>query len=364
MTKRERIGFDLQALVRPNIWKLKPYRCARDDYDTGILLDANENSFGPPVENTDVLERYPCPYQWDLKQKVADLRGIKKEQVFVGVGSDEAIDMLIRIFCVPAKDKILQCSPTYGMYSVSAETNDVGLVDVPLTPEFQLDTAKIIETSVADSSITMMFLCSPGNPTCVTLRKVDILEILHSDFAGIVVVDEAYVDFAGPEASCCDLVAQYPQLVVLQTMSKAFGLAGIRCGFAMSQEDTISVLNKVKAPYNMNKLTSKVALDAFDHLPVFNEHIREVLDEKRRLRAALEGMTGIVTKVLESDTNFFMFQLDKAEQVYKQMADDGVVVRYRGNCLHCEGCLRVTVGTPEENTKFLQLLRTTYAALH
>merc|ERR1712086_153976 len=355
-TMAQTAEFNLESLVRPNIWRLKPYRCARDDYTDGVLLDANENSFGPPVNNTDTFERYPCPYQWDLKTKVAELRGVEKEQVFVGVGSDEAIDMLLRIFCVPAHDKVLICS-------VSADTNDVAIVDVPLTTEFQLDVDKVLETTAADQSIKLMFACSPGNPTCVTLARADILRILNSSYRGILVVDEAYVDFAGEGASTCDLVAQYPQLVVLQTMSKAFGLAGIRCGFAIGNQDTIGVMSKVKAPYNVNKLTSKIALEAFSNLDQFNEKLQMVMTEKEKLKAALEGLD-IVQRVLPSDTNFIMFQIDKAEAVYKEMAENGVVVRYRGNCLHCDGCLRVTVGTPEENEQFLAALQSTYAAMH
>lgn len=348
--------------MRPNIWRLKPYRCARDDYTDGVLLDANENSFGPPVNNTDTFERYPCPYQWDLKTRVAELRGVQKEEVFVGVGSDEAIDMLIRIFCVPGQEKILICSPTYGMYSVSADTNDVAVVDVGLTTDFQLDVEKVLTTTEADPTIKLMFACSPGNPTCALLKREDILRILNSSYRGILVVDEAYVDFAGEGASTCGLVAQYPQLVVLQTMSKAFGLAGIRCGFAIGNRDTIEIMSKVKAPYNVNKLTSKIALEAFSNIEQFHQKVAQVLAEKQELTAALES-TPFVKRLLPSDTNFIMFEIDNAQEVYKQMAENGVVVRYRGNCLHCDGCLRVTVGTPAENKKFMEMLRDTVQLL-
>jgi histidinol-phosphate aminotransferase len=190
--------FDLGTLVRPNIAALKPYRCARDDYDSGVLLDANENAYGPAIANNEqVLERYPCPYQWALKDVVAKRRGVKKENVFVGVGSDEAIDMLIRIFCAPTKDSILICQPTYGMYSVSADTNDVGIVDIPQTTDFQLQTQKVLDTARANSSIKLMFLCSPGNPSCALLNRADIITILETRLQCMVVVDEAYIDFAG-----------------------------------------------------------------------------------------------------------------------------------------------------------------------
>lgn len=359
-------GFDLQAAVRPNIWRLKPYRCARDDYTSGVLLDANENSFGSPLEASSAagLERYPCPYQWELKERVAALRGVQKEQVFVGVGSDEAIDMLIRIFCVPGKDKLLICSPTYGMYSVSAETNDVEVLDIPLNRDFQLEVDEILTSIAAQPEVKLLFLCSPGNPTCLKLDRGDLIKILSCrDYKGVVVVDEAYVDFAGEGASMCDLVSEYPQLVVMQTMSKAWGLAGIRCGFAIAAAETIEIMNRVKAPYSMNSLTSKLAIEAFDQKERFHHNMGLILQERDRLRVALEQLVGIVHRVLPSDTNFLMFQIDNAEAVYKQMADQGVVVRYRGNCLHCEDCLRVTVGRKEENDKFLELLQSTCASL-
>lgn len=342
--------------MRPNIWGLKPYHCARDDYTEGVLLDANENAYGAPVPNNDTLERYPCPYQWGIREQVGKIRGVDKEEVFVGVGSDEAIDMVIRIFCVPGHDKICQCSPTYGMYAVSAATNDVGVVDVPLTTDFQLDLPGL-QQAVASEPIKVMFLCSPGNPSCVQLKRADLITVLQDQsYRGIVVVDEAYIDFAGPGASVCELIREYPHLVVMQTMSKAWGLAGIRCGFAISAAPTIAIMNKVKAPYSVNKLTSSMALEALRSQEVFQQKLEQVLAERDRLRERLESMVGVVHRVLPSDANFLMFQIDNAEAVYKSMAEGGVVVRYRGSCLHCDGCLRVTVGTPEENETFLKML--------
>jgi histidinol-phosphate aminotransferase len=353
--------FKLEAIVRPNIWALKPYHCARDDYTEGVLLDANENAFGPPVSPNDLeYERYPCPYQQPLKTAVAAHRGVGWANVFVGVGSDEAIDMLMRIFCVPGEDAIIICPPTYGMYSVSAATNDVGVVEVPLTPE--MDVALVDVLSAVTPQTKMIFLCSPGNPACKLIDKEAIVTLLESSYRGIVVIDEAYIDFAADigAASCCELVAggKYPNLVVLQTMSKAFGLAGIRCGFAIGSPELIAVMSKVKAPYNVNKLTSKIANEAYSNLAVVQQKIEAVQAEKVKLRAALEALSpAIVQRVMPSDTNFLMFAIDNASAVYLAMANDGVVVRDRSSCLHCNGCLRVTIGTPDDNAAFLASLK-------
>lgn len=356
----------LQELVRPNIWELEPYRCARDDYSEGVLLDANENAFGPPCENSDVFERYPCPYQWELKELVAKHRGVAKENVFVGVGSDEAIDMIIRIFCTPGKEKILITPPTYGMYSVSAATNDVEVVKVPLSPapDFQLRVDAMLEAVREHrGAVKMIFACTPGNPTANMLSRKDIVALLESpDYDGIVVADEAYIDFAPEGSSLSALVKQYPRLVVLQTMSKAFGLAGIRCGFALGDPALIQVMSNVKAPYNVNKLTSKVAISAFEQIGNLKPKITTVLSERDRVASALSKVPA-VGRVYASDTNFILFECKDALQVYEQMAAEGVVVRYRGTQKYCDSCLRATIGTREENDTFLALLRKTTAAL-
>jgi len=270
-------------------------------------------------------------------------------------GSDEAIDMLIRIFCVPGEDSILLCQPTYGMYSVSAHTNDVGIVDVPQTKDFQLQTQKILTTARSNPNIKIMFLCSPGNPSCALLNRADIITILEANLQCIVVVDEAYVDFAGEKASTASLVQKYKNLVVLQTMSKAWGLAGIRCGFAIGNKETIAVMSKVKCPYNVNKLTSRAALNAFqpEALKKFEENMKATLQEKEKLLQALQQLPE-VKRVLPSDSNFLMVQIPNATKVYKHMAETGVVIRDRSKSTHCEGCVRVTVGTPTQNQQFLE----------
>eukprot|EP00947_MAST-08B_sp_MAST-8B-sp1_P002803 g2803.t1 len=356
-----RRGMDLQWAVRPNILALAPYRCARDDYAEGTLLDANENSFGPPCDVPSVteVERYPDPYQWELKTSIAAFRGVRKEQIFLGVGSDEAIDMLIRIFCRPGRDAILITPPTYGMYKVCAAVNDVQVQKVDLDEAFQL---RVDETLAAvDPEVTkIIFLCSPGNPTSRLLAVSDVKRVLEFEgFKGVVVVDEAYVDFsAGGHESACSLLDAYDNLVVLQTCSKSFGLAGIRLGMAFGSPALVDIMNKVKAPYNVSKLAARVGRDAFAAVDVMKEKVEATLVERAKVAEALGGVHG-VQKVHPSDTNFLLFVIDDALAVYKRLADEfAVVVRYRGDQTHCDGCLRVTIGTPEENERFLSALRT------
>eukprot|EP00128_Syssomonas_multiformis_P010370 Colp12_sorted_trinity150504_noHs@1715 len=349
------VQWNLQDFVRPNIWKLVPYRCARDDYDKGILLDANENSFGPPFEADGELHRYPCPYQLALKQEIANFRGVKRDQIFLGVGSDEAIDLVIRIFCTPGRDSIMITSPTYGMYKVAANTNDVGIQDVPLDPSFNLRTKEMLEA--VNESTRVIFLCSPNNPTGNLLKEADVRKILDSYRTGVVIVDEAYIDFSG-QAGASTMLNEYPHLIVLQTFSKAWGLAGIRLGMAIANENIVEIMNRVKAPYNISKLTSKMGLEAMRNISGMKAHVQGLLDERTRLVAELKRLLG-EENVLPTDANFFLFRINNAYQVYKKMADDGVVSRYRGDQIHCKDCIRLTVGTKEENDAFLELLKKT-----
>jgi histidinol-phosphate aminotransferase len=347
--------FDLDALVRPNIRSLVPYRCARDDYDSGILLDANENSIGA-VTGDDGLNRYPDPHQNELRAKIAAIRGCRPDQIFCGVGSDEAIDLLIRIFCVPGKDSIVITPPTYGMYKVAAKVNDVGVIDWPLTPDFQLDldtlTPGLSRGSLSEAKV--LFLCSPNNPTANNLRREDIIRVIES-FPGIVVVDEAYIDFTDQKSFVPEL-DRYPNLVVLQTFSKSYGLAGIRLGLAFASEALISWMLRVKAPYNINKLTTEVALRALEQTETFQANVALLNDEREKVALALTGIPA-VKKVHPSDSNFILAVVDNAYSVYKTMADAGVVIRYRGDQLHCESTVRITIGTPDENERMLAMLR-------
>jgi histidinol-phosphate aminotransferase len=343
--------FNLEKIVRENIRDLKPYRSARDDFDSGILLDANENSFGSPVESDLELNRYPMPYQEKLRSVIADYRKVDTENVFVGVGSDEAIDLLFRIFCSPGKDKVITNPPTYGMYKVSANINNIKVDEVLLTPDFQLQTERILNR-VTDFT-KLIFVCSPNNPTANDMDRKDIIHLLEN-FDGLIVVDEAYIDFS-EQVSFAEEVKNYPNLVVLQTLSKAFGLAGIRLGIAIANPEVIKYMMKVKAPYNVNKLTSKAALNGFENLGSVQKNIKSINSEKKRIVAELENLAQ-VEQVFPSDANFLLFKVDDALNVYKKLADSGVIVRYRGNEPHCENCLRVTIGTTQENDQFLNSL--------
>mmetsp|Transcript_31750 Transcript_31750/g.46831 ORF Transcript_31750/g.46831 Transcript_31750/m.46831 type:complete len:376 (-) Transcript_31750:1235-2362(-) len=359
-------------LARPNILELQPYRCARDDYSEGVLLDANENALGPtsvpsnsldPYDNHLVLERYPDPYQITLKEKYAAYRGhgLSHANIFCGVGSDEAIDLLIRIFCKPGVDNILITPPTYGMYTVCAKTNDVEVKACPLSESFDLRVSETLES--ANAQTKLLFICSPGNPTSKAISLSEIEKVAASSrYEGIVVVDEAYVDFSD-KGSAVSLTQKYPNIVVLQTLSKAFGLAGIRCGFAIGASDVIQLMNNVKAPYNVNSMTSEVAINAVNSIDTLTKNVSTILEQRDSVVKKLNSLSFVV-KVFSSDSNFLLFRIkEKAKEVYTTMAARGVVVRYRGNELHCFECLRVTIGTAEENQKFLELLIKTYEDL-
>jgi len=370
-------------LARPNVLALHPYRCARDDYDSGILLDANENALGPaslptnsldPYDNGMELERYPDPYQRGLKELLCDYRNSKTEtdggggmitpeNVFCGVGSDEAIDLLIRIFCAPGHtngggEAIMITPPTYGMYKVCANVNDVAIQSVPLTPDFDLQIPQILQAATPETKL--LFVCSPGNPTSKSIPLSDVRKLASSSsYRGLVIVDEAYVDFS-TTSSATSLVTEFDNVVVLQTLSKAFGLAGIRCGFAIGPPDVIQLMNNVKAPYNVNKLTSDAASNALRNTSMLEENVRQVLEQRDSVARELEGLD-FVTKVYPSDANFLLFRVkEKANELYKAMADRGIVSRYRGRELHCDECIRVTIGTTEENQKFLEMLKIVY----
>lgn len=278
----------------------------------------------------------------------------------MGVGSDEAIDLLMRIFCKPGEDQIMTTPPTYGMYNVSANINDVQIVQVPLTEDFDLRIPEMLEA--ATEKVKLMFVCSPGNPTCKAIPLSDIKQLAESSYKGIVVVDEAYVDFS-KEESAVQLIKSYPNIVVLQTLSKAFGLAGIRCGFALGYDDVIQLMNNVKAPYNVNKLTSEVALNAMKNIKYLEKNIKTLLDQREFVAKELEKLDFVV-KVYPSDSNFLLVRLKQlSKEVYKSMADNGIVVRFRGNELHCDECLRITIGTEAENKACLALLEKTYSQL-
>ena len=353
---RKRTVFDVKSITRPNIYSLTPYRCARDDYSEGILLDANENSIGAAVEeNRELsLNRYPDPLFMNIKKCIGAYRGVAAEEIFLGVGSDEAIDILFRIFCRPGVDNVVICPPTYGMYKVCAQVNDVHVKRAPLTPTFELD----VEGTLAevDAYTKMIFVCSPGNPTARAIPVADIAMLCDIYKTGIVVVDEAYVDFSAQESATV-LLKSYDNVVVLQTLSKAFGMAGIRVGMAIADKAIIRIMNNVKAPYNLNKLSAAAALNVFERrLPTVQRFIDEIITEREHLSSQLKTIPFVQT-VYPSDTNFILFVVEKAEAIYTELAARGVVVRYRGNELHCRNCIRITVGTRNENRVFLDKFR-------
>lgn len=343
---------DIESLVRPNIKHLKPYRSARDDFKEGLLLDANENSLGAPVRNQLELHRYPAPTQDRLRKKIAEWRQVDFENIFLGVGSDEAIDLIMRIFCEPGRDSIITTPPTYGMYKVSANINNLRVKEVLLSENFQLQPDRILNE--ADDHSKLLLLCSPNNPTANAMKYTDLLKLI-SQFPGIVVVDEAYIDFSSRE-SLAGLVQQYPNLVVLQTFSKSFGLAGIRLGIAIANPEIIGYMLKVKAPYNINKLTAQTALDAFENMELMKFNIKKIKEEKAYVAEQLTHAEQ-VEKVYPSDANFLLFKIKNAEEIYRKLAEQGVIVRYRGNEPLCENCLRVTIGMPDENIRFLKALK-------
>lgn len=341
----------IEQLVRPNIRELTPYRSARDDYDSGILLDANENSFGSPVEGN--LHRYPSPRQPELRRRLAEWRGVQPENVFAGVGSDEAIDLLLRIFCRPGADRILITPPTYGMYRVSAQINDVGVDEAVLDEAFQPRVEQILD-AVTDST-KLLFLCSPNNPTGNLLDAGRVTELIER-FPGIVVVDEAYIDFSAAESRASE-VLRNPNLVVLQTFSKSMGLAGARLGTAYAGTAIISYLMKVKPPYNVSSLTISAGMETLDKMGLVRERVRHLVEERERLSSALSGLPD-VAEVFPSQTNYLLVRVTDALRRYRQLAEAGVIVRYRGNEPLCEECLRITVGTPEENDRLIQEFKT------
>lgn len=388
----------VQSVIRPNIRSLEPYRCARDDFKTGLLLDANENTQGPALTSVTEeeellnLNRYPDPHQLELKEQIVQFRNLNPNEhktadsqllspsnLVLGVGSDESIDMLMRCCCQPGQDKILICPPTYGMYSICAKVNDVGISRVPLQfPGFQLDTDAIVTAVKEDPSIKLMYLTSPGNPTGKLLSVEDVVtisETVAKFWKGFVVIDEAYIDFTpnkttdGKEysESVATLTTQYPNLVCLQTLSKSFGLAGIRLGITFCTEELAHYLNSMKYPYNISSLTANVALRATGKdtgLTSMQKFVVQVAEQRDWVLQNLQKLDGIGKNLGGLELNFLLLEiLDKdgkpsnevAQKLYQVLAvDNQVVVRFRGKELNCTGCLRITIGTESENLKLIE----------
>ena len=342
---------DIASLLRPHLRQLQPYTSARDEYSgsEGVYLDANENPFGSSTSQD--FNRYPDPYQTALKQEIAKIKGANPAQIFLGNGSDEAIDLLFRAFCNPGQDNVILLPPTYGMYGVSAAINGVEVRNVPLTPDFQLQPEKILSAVNAHSKI--LFLCSPNNPSGNAVKREDILFLLEN-FPGIVVVDEAYIDFS-EGASLLTVLDQHPNLLVMQTLSKAWGLASLRLGMAFASPELIRVLNQIKPPYNISGLTQETVLSALQNKGKVDEFIQLILEERKFLQKELERLPYIL-RVHNSDANFLLVQFEHPNQVYEDLVKEKIIVRNRSSVLHCAGCLRITVGTREESIALLQAL--------
>jgi histidinol-phosphate aminotransferase len=345
---------DIIKLIRPNILNLTPYTSARDENSSGILLDANENSFGSTFNEINELNlnRYPDPNQNDLRELVSDYLKASKENLFFGVGSDEIIDLLIRIFCEPGKDKIMIPEPTYGMYKVAADINNVSVISVLLNDNFQIDGEEINKNFTPD--VKIIFLCSPNNPTGNLLGGEDILNLCKKHNS-IIVVDEAYIDFA-ENFSLINEVENYPNLVVMRTFSKAWGLAGARIGYCIANEEIIRILFKVKAPYNINSLTRYAVKQALKNIDLRHSYIKEILDEKEKLKKELLFLPGVL-KVFNSDANFLLAKFTDAKRVLKKLAERKIIIRDRSSQPKLENCLRISVGTKEENKILLNALK-------
>jgi histidinol-phosphate aminotransferase len=346
------MNFDLNNLVRENIKGLKPYSSARSEFSgkASVFLDANENSFGSPL--TKWYNRYPDPLQWEVKKKIAAIKHVPAENMLLGNGSDECIDLLIRAFCDPKKDNILICPPTYGMYEVYAHINDVGVKEVPLLPDYQLN-LEGIENEI-DNHTKIIFLCSPNNPTGNSLEREDI-EVVLNNFAGLVVVDEAYINYSRHRSFVSEL-KEYPNLVVMQTFSKAWGLAALRLGMNFASKEIIDILNKIKPPYNINQATQELALKALDNLEDVNAMIKETVKEREALVKELVQLP-YVQKVYPSDANFVLAKMAQATAVYNYLKEKGIIVRNRSNVVLCEDCLRITVGTPQQDQQLIQIMK-------
>ena len=341
--------FELEKLVRKNVLKLKPYSSARDEFQgsASVYLDANENPYPASQYN-----RYPDPHQVKLKQRISGIKSIPSDQIFLGNGSDEPIDLLIRAFCEPGVDSVLIPQPTYGMYTVSAEINNIAIKTVKLTPDFDLDVTAILHA--VDVNTKLIFLCSPNNPSGNLLSFEKVKQVI-SGFTGLVIVDEAYIDFTD-YAGFLPLLNQYPNLIVLQTLSKAWGLAAIRLGMCFASYEVIGILNKIKPPYNISLLSQQAAEAGLQKIQQKNEWVKEIIAERKRMEKELTQIKS-VSKVYPSDANFLLVKISEARSVYHQLVSRSIIVRDRSNVILCDDCLRITIGTPTENQTLLKELK-------
>ena len=341
---------NIDTLVRNNVKNMSSYSSARDDYSVGanknlIYLDANES----PFDNG--INRYPDNDHTELKKVVSNIKNINVNQIVFGNGTDEILDLIVRVFCNPDKDKIITLPPTYGMYDVIAKTNGVENIEIPLKSDFSIDIEKIL--SLKTSNIKILFLCSPNNPTGNSFDTNDLTDLIK-DFSGIVVVDEAYVDFSS-QKSLTNLIDKYENLIITQTMSKAYGMAGIRLGMGFSNQIISNYLNKIKPPYNINVLTERKALDELNKIDEIKKNIDLVLNQRKLLVSCLEKLD-FIEKIYKSDANFLLVKVDNADFRYNQLLEKGIIVRNRSNQPLCQNCLRITIGTENENKSLIKIL--------
>ncbi len=339
----------LEQLLRPNIFNLKPYSSARDEYtgEEGVFLDANENPFNQPYN------RYPDPHQRKLKAVIAKLKRINREQIFLGNGSDEAIDLIFRAFCEPGSDNVVSIDPTYGMYQVAAEINNIKLNKVPLLPDFSLDTEAILHA--IDINTKLIWLCSPNNPSGNCFKRKD-LEKLLEEFDGLVVLDEAYIEFARGK-SMLPFLEQHPNLIILQTFSKAWGMAGLRLGMAFASPEIVKVLTAIKYPYNLNILTQNKAIELIsENSAKIDQWIELLIREREALSEKLKAFN-FVKHIYPSEANFLLVKTDDPKGIYNHLVNQKIIIRDRSNVTLCEGCLRITVGSPDENSKLIEALK-------
>lgn len=341
-------NFSLEKLVRPNIWKLEPYSCARTEFtgEASTFLDANENPYNSP------FNRYPDPFQVKVKEEIVKVKGATTKNICLGNGSDETIDLMYRIFCEPKVDNVVAIEPTYGMYRVCADINDVEYRTVLLDENYQFQAKDLL--AKVDNKTKVMWLCSPNNPTGNALKTEEIVKVLEG-FSGIVVVDEAYIDFSS-QKSWVEKLGNYPNLVILQTFSKAWGSAGIRLGMAFASEEIIGLMNKVKYPYNINILTQEKALELLSNKAKVSEWVKVILAERENLVKELEKLE-VVKHIYPTDANFVLIKVSDANKLYKHLVDAGVIVRNRNSVSLCQNCVRISIGSPEENKALMNAMQ-------
>ena len=346
------MAFDINKLLRENIKTLIPYSSARDEFkgQAEVFLDANENSIGSPLSKN--YNRYPDPQQWKIKHRLAEIKGVPPQNIFIGNGSDECIDILYRGFCNPGKDNVIICPPTYGMYEVSANINDIEIRRARLTDDFQLDLIHL--ENLVDENTKIIWICSPNNPTGNSINREDIETVLNN-FEGLVVIDEAYINFS-KQKSLIQELTEYPNLVVMQTLSKAWGLAALRLGMSFASEDIIEVYNKIKPPYNISQATQELVLAALENVEQVNGFIKDLVQGREELTVELVQLT-LVKKIYPSDANFLLVKVEDARAIYEYLLARAIVVRDRSKVELCEGCLRITVGTEKENQQLLDALK-------